>query len=44
MNSEKLCWLLGVGAIEIDRVILLPELLQFVRSLLFGRSQLQGIK
>ncbi|MGB3222352.1 MAG: hypothetical protein WBB23_06075 [Desulforhopalus sp.] len=35
---------LGIGAIEIDRVILLPELLQFVRSLLFGRSQLKGIK
>ena len=35
---------LGIGAIEIDRVILLPELLQFVRSLLLGRSQLKGIK
>jgi hypothetical protein len=35
---------LGIGAIEIDRVILLPELLQFVRSLLFGCSQLKGIK
>ncbi len=35
---------LGIGAIEIDRAILLPELLQFVKSLLLGRSHLQGIK
>jgi hypothetical protein len=35
---------LGIGAIEIDRAILLHELLQFVRSLLLGRSQLKGIK
>ncbi len=35
---------LGIGSIEIDRAILLPELLQFVRCLLLGRSQLQGVR
>jgi hypothetical protein len=35
---------LGIAAIEIDRAILLPELLQFVGSLLLSRSQLKGIK
>ncbi|MGB3212955.1 MAG: hypothetical protein WBB19_19795 [Desulforhopalus sp.] len=41
---KKLIADLGIGAIEIDRSILLPELLQFVKSLLLGRSQLQGVK
>ncbi|MBU1568318.1 MAG: hypothetical protein KJ630_22175 [Proteobacteria bacterium] len=41
---RKLILDLGIGGIEIDRAILLPELLQLVRSLLLGRSQLQGIK
>lgn len=41
---NKLIFDLGIGGIEIDRTILLPELLQFIKSLLFGRSQLQGIK
>ena len=41
---KKLILDLGIGAIEIDRAILLQELLQFVRSLLLGRSQLMGIK
>jgi hypothetical protein len=33
---------LGIGTLEIDRAIPLPELLQIVRSLLMGRAQLQG--
>jgi len=41
---SKLITDLGIGRIEIDRAILLPELLQFVKCLLLGRSQLQGIK
>ncbi len=41
---KKLILDLGIGSIEIDRTIILPELLQLVKSLLFGRSQLQGIK
>lgn len=41
---KKIIMDLGIGSIEIDRAILLPELLQFVRCLLLGRSQLQGIK
>ncbi len=41
---KKLIFDLGIGTIEIDRAILLPELLQMVRSLLLGRSQLQGKK
>ncbi len=35
---------LGIGSVEIDRAILLKELLQFVRNMLLGRSQLQGVK
>jgi hypothetical protein len=35
---------LGIGTLEIDRTIPLPELLQLVRSLLLGRAQLQGSK
>lgn len=41
---KKLILDLGIGSIEIDRAIPLPELLQLVSSLLLGRSQLQGIK
>jgi hypothetical protein len=41
---KKLLLDLGIGEIEIDRTIPLAELLQFVRCLLLGRSQLQGIK
>ncbi len=41
---KKLILDLGIGTIEIDRTIILPELLQLVKSLLLGRSQLQGIK
>lgn len=41
---KKLLLDLGIGTLEIDRTILLPELLQLVRTLLLGRSQLQGIK
>jgi len=43
-DFRKLLLDLGIGTVEIDRAILLPELLQLVKSLLFGRSQLQGIK
>ena len=35
---------LGIGTLEIDRTIPLPELLQLVRILLLGRAQLQGSK
>ena len=41
---KKLISDLGIGNIAIDRSIPLPELLQFVKSLLLGRSHLQGIK
>ncbi len=41
---KKLISDLGIGTISIDRSILLPELLQFVKSLLLGRSHLQGTK
>ncbi len=41
---KKLILDLGIGSLEIDRTIILSELLQLVRSLLLGRSQLQGIK
>lgn len=41
---RKLISDLGIGTISIDRSIPLPELLQFVKSLLLGRSQLQGVK
>jgi hypothetical protein len=41
---KKLLFDLGIATIEIDRTILLPELLQLVRTLLLGRSKLQGIK
>jgi hypothetical protein len=44
LEFRKILLDVGIGAIEIDRVILLPELLQFVSSLLLGRSQLMGIK
>jgi hypothetical protein len=40
----KLLLDLGIGTLEIDRAIPLSELLQLVKSLLLGRSQLQGIK
>lgn len=43
-DFSKLLLDLGIGTVEIDRAILLPELLQMVKSLLLGRSQLQGIK
>lgn len=33
---------LGIATLEIDRAILLPELLQLIRGLLLGRAQLQG--
>lgn len=41
---KKLLFDLGVNSLEIDRTILMPELLQLVKSLLLGRSRLQGIK
>lgn len=41
---RKLLQDLGIGSLELDRGILLPELLQLIKSLLLGRSQLQGIK
>ena len=41
---KKLIHDLGIGTMEIDRAITLPELLRLVTSLLLGRSQLQGIK
>ncbi len=41
---KKLLFDLGINSLEIDRAILLPELLQLVKSLLLGRSRLQGIK
>ncbi len=41
---KKLISDLGIGNIAIDRSIPLPELLQFVKSLLLGRSHLQGVK
>ncbi len=41
---KKIILDLGIGAIEIDRSIPLTDLLQFVRSLLLGRSKIQGIK
>ncbi len=41
---KKLLFDLGVKSLEIDRAILMPELLQLVKSLLLGRSRLQGIK
>ena len=44
VEFTKLILELGISSIEVDRTILLPELLQLVRSLLLGRSQLQGIK
>ena len=44
LEFQNLILDLGIRVIEIDRAILLPELLQFVKSLLFGRSHLQGIK
>ncbi|KJR99456.1 MAG: hypothetical protein VR65_15825 [Desulfobulbaceae bacterium BRH_c16a] len=44
LEIKKLILDLGIGSIEIDRAIPLPELLQLVSSLLLWRSQLQGIK
>jgi len=41
---KKLLLDLGIGTVEIDRAILLPELMQFVRGLVLQRSQLQGVK
>lgn len=41
---KRLLFDIGIKSLEIDRAILLPELLQLVKSLLLGRSQLQGIK
>lgn len=41
---RKLLTDIGIGSMEIDRSILLPELLQLVKGLLLGRAQLQGIK
>lgn len=43
-DFRKLLTDIGIGTMEIDRNILLPELLQLVKGLLLGRAQLQGIK